>query len=294
MKFSLYKSTHMLTAILVAVMLTVIITTIQQLYETAFQQASDQLTETVRSQARLIESTASNTLKNKTLPYTAETEAIALALIRQTYKNHRGFGQTGEFALAKKTKDKLQFLLGHQHTSSDKNTDLTTLDLTNDFAIPMQRALAGESGTMVTVDYRGVEILAAYQPVRLLNYGIVAKVDLSEFRKPFIRTSVISIAIGVILIFIGAIGFHLITTPLLNRIHKSEYRMRLLLNSTAEGVFGIDFSGRCTFVNSTCLKLLGYADENLLLGKSLTEILQRSELTKGDLDYPLPLDILKD
>ena len=294
MKFSLYKSTHMLTAILVAVMLTVIITTIQQLYETAFQQASDQLTETVRSQTRLIESTASNTLKNKTLPYTVETEAIALALIRQTYNDHRGFGQTGEFALAKKTEDKLQFLLGHQHTNPDKNTDPTTLDLNNDFSIPMQRALAGESGTMVTVDYRGEEILAAYQPVRSLNYGIVAKVDLSEFRKPFIRTSVISITIGVILIFIGAIGFHLITTPLLNRIHKSEYRMRLLLNSTAEGVFGIDFSGRCTFVNSTCLKLLGYADEKLLLEKSLTEILQRSDLTKGDLDYPLPLDILKD
>lgn len=113
MKFSLYKSTHMLTAILVAVMLTVIITTIQQLYETAFQQASEQLTETARSQARLIESTASNILKNKTLPYTAETEATTLALIRQVYKDHRGFKQTGEFALAKQVKGKLEFLLGH-------------------------------------------------------------------------------------------------------------------------------------------------------------------------------------
>lgn len=290
MKLSLYKSTHMLTAILVAVMLIVIITTIQQLYETAFQQASNQLAETVKSQARLIESTVFNSLKKKPTPYTAETEAVALALIRQTFQGNRGFGQTGEFALAKQVGNKLQFLLGHQHI----DTESTKLVMHDYFAAPMQRALAGESGTMITVDYQGQQILAAYQPVTVFNYGIVAKVDLSELRKPFIRTSVISIAIGIILIFMGAIGFHLITTPLINRIHKSEYRMRLLLNSTAEGVFGINFSGHCSFVNSACLKLLGYADKNQLLEKPLTEILHRSELSKDSFNYPLPIDILRD
>lgn len=294
MKFSLYKSTHMLTAILIAVMLTVIITTIQQLYGTAFQQASVNLTETVRNQARLIELTASSVLKNKTLPYPTETEAAALSLIRQIYKYDRRFGQTGEFFLAKKIKERLHFLLPHQQTDTDQNTSPTTSDLDGDFVVPMQRALAGESGTMITVDYRGEQILAAYQPVGLLNYGIVAKIDLSELRNPFIRASVISISVGVILIFIGAIGFHLITTPLLNRIYRSEYRMRLLLDSTAEGVFGINCSGDCTFINSACLKLLGYTDRSQLLNKPLPEILHPAEFSPGDFNYSLPSDILKD
>lgn len=294
MKFSLYKSTHMLTAILVAVMLIVIITTIQQLYETAFQQASERLMETVRSQSQLIESTALHALQNETMPYTLEAEATALALILKTYKGHRGFGKMGEFALAKQENGYVKFLLGHQHTTSDNTQNQTKRLLNNNVTIPMQLALAGKSGTLVTIDDSGKQILAAYQPVRLLNYGIVAKVDLAEFRKPFIRASVISISIGVILIFIGAIGFHLITTPLLNRIHRSEYRMRLLLNSTADGVFGINMKGHCTFTNDAGLKLLGYSENTLLLGKPLAEVLQQPEFTNEYKDDTAIRTILKD
>ena len=52
-------------------------------------------------------------------------------------------------------------------------------------------------------------------------------------------------------------------------LRKSEEHIRLLLNSTAEAIYGIDLDGNCTFSNSSCLKLLGYTTVDELLGKNM-------------------------
>ncbi len=49
------------------------------------------------------------------------------------------------------------------------------------------------------------------------------------------------------------------------RIKQSERRVRLLLDSTAEGIYGLDSEGNCTFANAACCRLLGYdAPEELI------------------------------
>jgi len=50
---------------------------------------------------------------------------------------------------------------------------------------------------------------------------------------------------------------------------KSYEMIRLLLDSTAEGIYGVDASGTCTFANSACLRLLGYTQESDLLGREI-------------------------
>ena len=40
--------------------------------------------------------------------------------------------------------------------------------------------------------------------------------------------------------------------------------MRLLLESTDEGIYGLDAHGRCTFVNHAAAELLGYAPAELV------------------------------
>jgi PAS domain S-box-containing protein len=53
------------------------------------------------------------------------------------------------------------------------------------------------------------------------------------------------------------------------KLGESEDRLRLLLDSTAEGIYGIDLEGRCTFCNPACLRALGYDRVHELLGKSM-------------------------
>ncbi len=53
------------------------------------------------------------------------------------------------------------------------------------------------------------------------------------------------------------------------QLRESEERSRLLLESTGEGIYGIDTAGACTFANPACARLLGYDDPDDLLGKDM-------------------------
>src|SRR5206468_3481253 len=44
----------------------------------------------------------------------------------------------------------------------------------------------------------------------------------------------------------------------------SEERSRLILESSSEGIYGVDRSGAFTFVNPAAARLLGYAPEELI------------------------------
>lgn len=50
---------------------------------------------------------------------------------------------------------------------------------------------------------------------------------------------------------------------------ESEEQVRLLLDSTAEAIYGIDMQGRCTFCNAASIRLLGYDNPIDLLGKQM-------------------------
>jgi PAS domain S-box-containing protein len=52
-------------------------------------------------------------------------------------------------------------------------------------------------------------------------------------------------------------------------LRESGERIRLLLNSAAEAIYGIDMNGNCTFCNNACLRLLGYQRPDELLGKNM-------------------------
>jgi len=53
------------------------------------------------------------------------------------------------------------------------------------------------------------------------------------------------------------------------QIAYKEKEMRLLLNSTHEGIYGIDLEGDCTFANQSCLDILGYDSVDELIGKNM-------------------------
>jgi PAS domain S-box-containing protein len=55
-------------------------------------------------------------------------------------------------------------------------------------------------------------------------------------------------------------------------LRESEDKLRLILDSTAEAIYGIDLEGRCTFCNPACVRMLGYRDAADLLGRNMHEL----------------------
>lgn len=52
-------------------------------------------------------------------------------------------------------------------------------------------------------------------------------------------------------------------------LRESESLQCLLLDSMAEGVYGIDTKGECTFCNDACIRLLGYESQADLIGRNI-------------------------
>jgi two-component system, chemotaxis family, CheB/CheR fusion protein len=55
-----------------------------------------------------------------------------------------------------------------------------------------------------------------------------------------------------------------------------ERRLQSLISSTAEGIFGMDANGICTFANGASARLLGYASPSELLGKDMHALVHHS------------------
>lgn len=53
------------------------------------------------------------------------------------------------------------------------------------------------------------------------------------------------------------------------QLENSQNELRLILDSSAEAIYGIDMHGNCTFCNKSCLEMLGYSDQSELLGKNM-------------------------
>ncbi|MGH9700357.1 MAG: ATP-binding protein [Candidatus Acidiferrales bacterium] len=57
---------------------------------------------------------------------------------------------------------------------------------------------------------------------------------------------------------------------------ENEERVRLLLDSTGEAIYGVDLQGHCTFCNAATLRLLRYNDAAELLGVNAHEIMHHT------------------
>src|SRR5712692_729211 len=59
---------------------------------------------------------------------------------------------------------------------------------------------------------------------------------------------------------------------------QSEETTRLLLDSTAEAIYGVSTAGGCTFANPSCLRMLGYDDAEELLGKNMHALIHHTRV----------------
>ncbi len=280
----------MLIAIMAGACAIVVGTAIVILYNAAYTQQENRLIEIAQSRARSIEATARfDSVYNKEYP--GGPRQAAIEQILETHKHFRGFGNTGEYTLAEKKGQQIVFLLSHRHYDLDKPAPIP---FDSELAEPMRRALSGSSGTVAGLDYRGVVVLAAYEPVAILNMGIVAKVDMSEIRAPFVKAGLIAALFAVIVVMSGAALFFKITDPILLELKKragdlleSKNWLQTTLRSIGDAVIATDDRGHITFMNPVAEKLTGW-EEKEAVGLALEDILNIiNEQTRAHTENPV-------
>lgn len=72
--------------------------------------------------------------------------------------------------------------------------------------------------------------------------------------------------------------------------YETQEREKLILESISEAIYGIDHNGLCSFVNPACLHLLGYDNEQELIGKNMHELIHCSSKEKSSEDTNLNAD----
>jgi signal transduction histidine kinase len=170
-----------------------------------------------------------------------------------------GLGETGEALIVRKEGDAVLFL---SPTNEDPDAALKKKTPQNaTLAYAAQKAALGETGSGITTDYRGTEVLAAWRYIPLVRWGLVTKINATEAYAPVRTLQVIMLCLGLFMIIAGTFAAMAIARTITHPIQT--------LQQGAEAVAAGDLSRRV----GTSAK-----DEIGLLGQSfdaMTEALKR-------------------
>lgn len=133
--------------------------------------------------------------------------------------------------------------------------------------LPMSRALMyGESGTHITEDYRGQNVVASFGPVGDLGLGIVVKIDAVEIFRPIREQIEIVVGLMLILVVGGSLLLRSQVRPLAmqlvgaqNRARSQEQRFKGLLESAPDAMVIVNQDSDIVLVNTQTERLFGYA-----------------------------------
>ncbi len=149
--------------------------------------------------------------------------------INRIMQNRAGMGKTGESYLVG-TDNLMRSNLGLTGEPSILKTEAKS--------VPVTKALAGETGIMVTTDYSGTEVLSAFGPIDFMGvrWASIAEIAMTEVDKPVtaLKTTLIISAL-VIAGLIGVIGM-IFAGTITKPINTMADRMRELSQGDLEVV----------------------------------------------------------
>jgi signal transduction histidine kinase len=205
------------------------------LYRAAFDEQRNTLATLAWNYAKLVESVARYDAVHS-LDFPGGPARATLSQIEEAHRNFKSVGHTGEIVLAKLEGNNMAFLVSRYQAQAGR---FQSIPITSELGQPMRRALLGQSGTMVGIDYRGVTVLAAYEPIAGTNWGIVTKVDLEELRQPFMRAGMLALEIAIIVVLSGTILFLRITSPIIARLKEHSQNLTNLVESLQKSEDGL-------------------------------------------------------
>lgn len=168
---------------------------------------------------------------------------------------------TSEMVLARRQGDQMLFFLSSRGDLRSERALVVPVD--SGLAEPMRRALLGQSGTIIEIDYEGRSVLAAYTPFGMHGWGLVGKVNMEEVRGPLVRASLLTAAICLVIVVLSALFIVVVFDPMIRRLamrtaalarevheheraekalRKSEMRFRHLFEQAPVSLWEEDFS----------------------------------------------------
>lgn len=137
--------------------------------------------------------------------------------VEPVIRNWPGMGTTGETLLVRREGNTIVYLNDLRHKEGAALQFISPIHSTLD--IPSVLSSGGEEGIKESVDYRNVPVLSAYRHIPVLNWGLVAKQDLTEAFAPVEklknRVVVLIFVCITVVIALGVSFTNRITQPLL-------------------------------------------------------------------------------
>lgn len=177
--------------------------------------------------------------------------------IYKILSNRVGLGKTGETILVNKDTLAVSRLRWH------KDAPLK-LKINTELAI---RAINGETGIIISKDYRGEEVLAAYTFIPRMNWGFVSKQDISEINAPIIE---MTYDFGILFI-VSALVIFIVSVTVSNSISKPI----IFLDKTAKRISKGDLSTTTKVTSIDELGSLSKSVNKMILSLKSKEIIQK-------------------
>jgi PAS domain S-box-containing protein len=194
------------------------------LYRAACERERVNLVELARNQARLIESVAIFNVDFSHRNQSKGSRAAFRIQIGEAFRQGRGFGKSGDLILAMRGEDPGLITVAQRRRGTAPGA-LSPAPASEIVGL-LKLAVEGQSGIKIERDHAGAEVLAAYEPVAFVEWGLVAKIDLAEIRAPFLRAGATSAGAALFLILLGGVFLRGISSPLVERLESALDRLR--------------------------------------------------------------------
>ncbi|MDD5629175.1 MAG: response regulator, partial [Elusimicrobia bacterium] len=164
--------------------------------------------------------------------------------------------------------ERLQALAGLVEKRFSSMREAIDLRQKGGFAATQKLTASGRGARLMSEIRSQVDEVTRAERDSLRQYELDSQADLRRLQR--------ALALGVLLVLSALTAAFLAVLWGLRKRQAAEARLRLILDSAAEAIYGIDLQGNCTFCNPACLKILGYEREGQLLGRNIHDLIHHS------------------
>jgi len=240
------------------------------LYSRSLDEYGERLQQVASLQVSLIKTTL---IFGEQAPQLLEHPIVnAVKILDSAHELSPSFGKSGDTTLAAFKNGEVVYYYSQRQGDSDEDP---LVRFRSSISEPMSRALAGDSGILIGKDYRGVKVLAAYQPINELGMGVVSKIDFAELNRPFIHAAWFSALAGLIMVTLGSFFYHRIHEKMNLQEDLLHSRYRSILDNALDGIININKYGNIQSINKAALSMFGY-EAHELLGRNVNILMVTS------------------